>query len=357
MSASVAGFDADHIRCFLSLDQDHLSSELGSFLSGLDVSGGQDGVFNLLQLSGGGEYGAFGAGLLNGWSSMGERPEFDMVTGISTGALSAPFAFLGEAYDRALKDSYTKVSKWDVFRLRGLTSLVVMPSSAVSSKPLQEMIASMITPEVMALIAREHQKGRRLLMATTYLDEQKFVVWDIGAIAASGNAGSLALIQNIMLASAAIPVAFPPVMINVEYDGEIFDEMHVDGSVFSSTVGIELLQGEILDQMTPKRNLYYVINWPINSVFQPVKPRITHIGFYTFAAMLKNQHRWDLFRCSFTADLAKFHFHYHTVPDYFPNKEGLPFDSEYMNQLYDNGFKLGANPQGWMDLSPLKGIE
>lgn len=98
--------------------------------------------------------------------------------------------------------------------------------------------------------------------------------------------------------------SFPPVMIDVEYGGEIFDEMHVDGSVFSSTVGIELIQGEILDLMTADRNLYYVINWPITSVFQPVKPRITHIGFHTFATMLKNQHRWDLFRCSIASDLA-----------------------------------------------------
>ena len=346
---TVGGFPAT-IRCYLNLEKQDLRADLRPFLKGLDLSGGKDGVFNLLQLSGGGEYGAFGAGVLNGWTASGKRPEFDMVTGISTGALSAPFAFLGTAYDDVLTASYTDVSAWDIFQLRGISSLVVMPSSAVSSKPLQEMIEKLITLEVMEAIAAEHAKGRRLYMATFYLDDQQFVVWDIGAIAKVGGAEGLELIHKVMLASASIPLAFPPVVFDVTLDGETYDEMHVDGGVFSSTVGIELLLRSELEITAARRNLHYIINWPIASEYKAVERSIGSIGFRTVASLLKNQHRWDLFRTSISADLLNFHFSYHKVPDEFPSKEGLPFDSDYMGLLYKTGFQLGEDTASWIHL-------
>jgi len=346
---TLGGFPST-IRCYLNLEKNDLRADLHPFLRGLDLTGGEDGVFNLLQLSGGGEYGAFGAGVLNGWTASGKRPEFDMVTGISTGALSAPFAFLGEAYDDILTGSYTDVSAWDIFQLRGLSSLIVMPSSAVSSKPLEAMISELISLEVMDAIAEQHSRGRRLYMATFYLDDQQFVVWDIGAIAKVGGKEALELIHKVMLASASIPLAFPPVVFDVELDGETYDEMHVDGGVFSSTVGIELLLRSELAIPASQRNLHYIINWPIASKYEAVERSIGSIGFRTIASLLKNQHRWDLFRTSMSADLLDFKLGYHKVPDQFPDKEGLPFDSDYMNLLYEAGFQLGKDTNSWLSL-------
>ena len=77
---------------------------------------------NYLSLSGGGDNGAFGAGLLVGWTEQGSRPEFNLVTGISTGALIAPFAYLGKDYDPILREVYTQIKPSDVFKSRGFLS-------------------------------------------------------------------------------------------------------------------------------------------------------------------------------------------------------------------------------------------
>ena len=137
---------------------------------------------------------------------------------------------------------------------------------------------------------------------------------------------------------------------DVTLDGETYDEMHVDGGVFSSTVGIELLMRSELEIPALRRQLYYIINWPIASQYYAVERSIGSIGFRTVASLLKNQHRWDLFRTSMSADLLNFRFSYHKVPDDFPDKDGLPFDSDYMGLLYQTGYEFGKNPQSWLQL-------
>lgn len=191
-------------------------------------SGVYEKPHSYLAISGGGPNGAFGAGLFAGWTASGTRPEFTMVTGISTGALTAPFAFLGSDYDDELKKVYTTTSTKDILKERGLLAAAFGDSMA-DTAPLKVLIAKYVTGDIVEAIANEHRKGRRLYVGTVNLDAGRSVIWNIGAIAASESPRKLELIHDIMRASAAIPVAFPPVPIAVTCDGMQYDELHVDG--------------------------------------------------------------------------------------------------------------------------------
>src|SRR3954470_23235775 len=164
------------------------------------------GPANFLAISGGGDNGAFGAGLLNGWTQTGTRPQFKGVTGVSTGALIAPFAFLGSEYDGALREVYTTIYPARVYRIRGLTA-ALFDDAMADTTPLSEVIAKYLDQKMLDAIAAEYRKGRLLLIGTTNLDAQRPVIWDIGAIAASGHPGALDLIRKILRASAAVPGA------------------------------------------------------------------------------------------------------------------------------------------------------
>jgi predicted acylesterase/phospholipase RssA len=182
----------------------------------------------LLAISGGGDNGAFGSGILVGWTEAGDRPEFQLVTGVSTGALLAPFAFLGSGYDRQLREVYTTVSGDDIFRERGLIA-AIYDDAFSDTTPLWELISRYIDEPLVKAIGLEYQKGRLLLIGTTDLDAQRPVIWNIGAIAASGHPGAVDLIRKVLRASSAVPAVFQPVMIDIEVDGKPYQELHVDG--------------------------------------------------------------------------------------------------------------------------------
>ena len=188
---------------------------------------------NFLAISGGGDDGAFGAGLLVGWSARGDRPSFDVVTGVSTGSLSAPFAFLGPAYDARLKGVYSQTSATDVFTPRPPLISAVASEALFDSAPLRKMITSYVDEAMVRSIAEEYAKGRLLFILTTNLDQGRPVIWNIGAIAASNSPVARDLIIDVLLASASIPAIFPPVMIDVTVNGHRFQEMHVDGGSFA----------------------------------------------------------------------------------------------------------------------------
>ena len=178
-----------------------------------------------LALSTGGGDGAYGAGLLSGWSESGKRPEFSVVTGVSTGSLMAPFAFIGSSQDSGLKRAYTETNAGDIFED------TKTPESLVDTWPLKRLIEREVTPELLAQVAEGYKKGRRLFVATTNLDAERGVIWNMGAIAAKGDDNALKLFRNILLASTAIPGLFPPVLIDVEANGKKTQEMHADGGL------------------------------------------------------------------------------------------------------------------------------
>ena len=186
----------------------------------------------LLAVSGGGENGAFGAGLLCGWSEQGTRPVFELVTGVSTGALTAPFAYLGSSYDPQLRAVYTELTSSSVFSKRDLTA-ALFDDALTDNSPLFKTISGYLNEEMLAALAKGYEDGRLLLIGTTDLDAQQPVIWNIGAIAKSGHPRALDTIRRILLASAAIPGAFPPTMFDVTLDGKPYQEMHVDGGAFA----------------------------------------------------------------------------------------------------------------------------
>lgn len=184
-------------------------------------------VSNLLALSGGADDGAFGAGLLVGWSAQGTRPQFDLVTGISAGALIAPFAFLGRAYDDKLAGLFTSYSADQIYQANILSGLFG-GNALADSAPLASLIEHYVDPPLLRRIAEERAKGRFLLVGTTNLDAQRPVYWDMGKIAARGDRRALELFRKVLLASASIPGIFPPVLIEVEAGGQGYQEMHVE---------------------------------------------------------------------------------------------------------------------------------
>jgi hypothetical protein len=192
---------------------------------------GGEHVYTYLAVSGGGFDGAFGAGLINGWTEAGTRPHFKIVTGVSTGALIAPFAFLGADYDDELTASYTTVDSNRIFVPRGVVPLLWSEAMA-STEPLEELIGTYMTEAVIDAIAAEHAKSRRLHVASTNLDAEQPVIWDMGAIASSTSPGRMRLFHKVRLASASISSMFPPVFMDVEIEGQKYQEMHVDGGVF-----------------------------------------------------------------------------------------------------------------------------
>ncbi len=329
-----------------------LDARAGAIRRRLASSGGR---VRYLALSGGGQYGAFSAGILTAWSATGQRPDFDGVTGISTGAIIAPFAFLGPEYDDELTEIYTTLTTADVARPRVLTGL--LGGMALSdTAPLKDRIASIVTPEFLSRIAVEHEKGRLLLVGTTNLDAGRPVIWDMGAIAASGQPGALELFRNVILASAAIQIAFPPVRFRVEANGREYEELHVDGGVTSQ---VAVLSPQIpLDQLESRvgrsyrRDLWVIVNGGITPPPDPVKPSVPGIGAASVNALWYAQATGDLYKIYTTARRDRVNVRFAWVPPEFVDQPEEKFDPVFMRSLYEVGQKQVRSGTAWRRYPP-----
>jgi len=226
----------------------------------------------ILALSGGGADGAFGAGLLSGWSARGTRPQFTFVTGSSAGALLAPFAFLGSTYDETIRGVFASGEMANLLQTDGLSAL--FGASAFKSAPLHDLIARHVDAALLAAIAREYRTGRRLFIVTTNIDAQRTAIWDMGKIAESADPGALDLFRNVMAASATVPGVFSPVLIDVESNGRSFAEMHVDGGVTNNVLIVPeavLVSGTPLFPPESRPKVYIVINGKLAPNFEVVK--------------------------------------------------------------------------------------
>lgn len=310
---------------------------------------------NYLAVSGGGSNGAFGAGVLFGWTASGTRPEFTVVTGVSTGSLIAPFAFLGPPYDALLKESYTEISGKDVYEKKGVLSIIGSESVA-DNTPLRRLVSRYVTDQMLADIVREHKRGRRLLVGTTNLDAERPVVWDIGAIAMSGVAGRKQLIQDILVASASIPGVFPPVNIKVSADGKTYDELHVDGGtsnqafMFPSNFSVRQSDKD-LKRTGMKRTLYVIRNGKVTPEYSTVKPKLASIVGKSISSLIKTQGIGDLYRMYSNAQRDGIAFRAIWIPESFTRKEPAPFDPAYMRALFDLGYDMGSKGVPW-ELQP-----
>ena len=310
---------------------------------------------NYLAISGGGANGAFGAGLLAGWTETGTRPDFNMVTGVSTGALTAPFAFLGSAYDDELHRVFTTTSTHDIANERGLISALLSDSMA-DTAPLKELIAGYITPEVIEAIGKEHIKGRRLFIGTVNLDAARSVIWNIGAIAVSGYPDKNTLIREIMRASAAIPVAFPPVMIPVEANGQQYDEMHVDGGtgsqvfVYPAAADWRMITKKLKVKGDP--NVYVIRNAYLDPDYNGVVRGVMPIAGRSIESLIRTQGIGDLYQIYALCERDGNNFNLAYIPADFTVEPTEGFDPVYMRQLYERGYNMAVEGYPWEHTPP-----
>lgn len=305
----------------------------------------------ILALSGGGADGAYGVGVLNGWTKSGTRPKFDIVTGVSTGALMSVYAFLGPHYDEMLKRLYIDQKESDIFRPRGVTALV--SDSVYDNGPLKKQIEKFVTQGVLDEVAAEHAKGRRLYVATTNLDAGELVVWDMGLLAsggADGRANNLQLFQKILRASAAIPVLFPPVYIKPKR-GLQLRQAHVDGGIKAPV----LLSDFLFSQPAKTRDVYVIINGPLalEDDHRAVQPNLQSIAAKSVASLTRELTQQVIYRGYVRAVNSGSRFRLTAIPDDIPPlKTALEFNGPYLQRIYQRGERDVQNPGFWRDTPP-----
>jgi hypothetical protein len=309
-----------------------------------------------LAISGGGDAGAFGTGLLSGWTAHGDRPQFTVVTGVSAGALIAPFAFLGPDYDHVIRDVATSVGLDDLFHTRNVV-LGLTSDGMADSGPLSRIVAKYVTPEVMEAIAAEYARGRVLYIGTTELDSGRPVTWNMSVIASSHAPGALELFRKIMIASTSVPGAVSPVMIDVEAGGKHYQEMHVDGGVINQvfTYPSSSLTEFRKATGTPfwrEIRLYVIRNGRLEPEWSASKRRTLSIGGRAISVLIQTQGIGDLGRIYLTAkqDGADFNLAYIGADFDYPHDE--EFDTEYMKRLFDHGYNLAAKGYPWHKAPP-----
>jgi predicted acylesterase/phospholipase RssA len=334
-------------------------ANLGPLLTGQPIS--------MLALSGGGEHGAYGAGLLCGWSESGHRPTFDIVTGVSTGALMSPFAFLGSKYDDRLKALYTQMTFHSVFS--GNPFLGLFGQGLYSTAPLQRVVASQIDQKLLDDIATAYRNGRRLFVITTNLDAQRPVLWNMGALAASGSPQALELFRKVLVASASVAGAFDPVYIDAEANGHHFKEMHVDGGtaypLFAVPVRLLAATGQVAGDDSGQDGgnsgqgsghsggqIYVIINNNLDPNFAVTKPKTFNIAARAFNTLVKASFYDTVLNSYIYAKDEGYTFNLAYIPNSFEVKSVGLVDQKYMLALFDLGHAQGVHGDAWEHTPP-----
>lgn len=309
-----------------------------------------------LSLSGGGDNGAFGAGLLVGWSQRGTRPNFDLVTGVSTGALLAPFAYLGKEYDPVLTYVYTQTSPEQIYKMRWLLS-VVTDDGIADTAPLYDLIAKYVDADFLRKVAYEHQtNGRWLLVGTTNIDAGMPVVWNMGKIATIGTPEALDLFRKIMLASASIPGAFPPVMFDVAIDDMTYHEMHVDGGVSAQVFLYPTAAAKHADAAGLVRNnnreAYIIRNSRLDNDKEDVERSTISIVKKSISQLIQAQGLGDIYQIYQTTQKDHVGFNLAFIGPDFKVTRKVEFDPDYMQALYQYGYDRALKGYPWAKNPP-----
>ena len=305
-----------------------------------------------LALSGGGADGAYGVGVLNGWTAAGTRPAFSVVSGVSTGGLIAPFAFLGSQYDDTLREVYTSGIASSLLDDPSIIR-VLFGSGLFGNKRLRELVARYVGPEILAAVARENAKGRKLLVVTTDLDTQRTVVWDMGKIAAVGSPEALRLFRDVMAASASIPLVFPPILIEAEGQGRRFEEMHVDGGVTAPVLTLPdalLFQGRLPGNS--RMNIYILVNKKLERTFELVSNSTLDVASRSLSSITQSQTRSVIFSTYDFAKRNRWGFHLSYIERNYPASPSEGFDTAYMRALYQYGYEKAASGRAWTSTLP-----
>lgn len=316
-----------------------------------EIAAGRPIELSFLALSGGGPDGAYGAGLLAGWTARGDRPNFNAVTGVSTGAIIALFAFLGSDYDQTLRSVYTSYRTSDLAEEQIVTGLLG-GRSLFDTSGYRALIERYVTDDVVALIGMEYRRGRLLLIGTTNLDAARPVVWNVGAIAASGHPQARRLIIDIVQASSAIPVAFPPVVIPVEIGGESFDELHVDGGATEQVLlfnpGLEFGRIDAQIPVPVRRTVYVVVNNALRKRYDPAGTSALDVGGSAVSSLIGGSGSGDVYKIYAVARRDGLDFALTSIPPAFAVESDELFDPAYMTALYEFGYRAGAGEVGWL---------
>jgi predicted acylesterase/phospholipase RssA len=307
---------------------------------------------SLLAISGGGDNGAFGAGVLVGWAESGTRPSFQIVTGISTGALIAPLAFVGREYDPMMADMYTTIDQADIFEKRPIVAGLLSDALA-DSTPLQHRLATYVDATLVARIAEESRHGRALVIITTNLDAGVPVIWNIGAIAESGRPEAIGLIHKILLASASVPGFFPPMMFDVMVDGVAHQEMHVDGGASMQTFlyPAALQVGKIPNGARP-RTAYVIRNGRLTQGWDEVARSTPAIATRAVATLTTNNGVGDLYRIYALAKRDRVRLQLAYIGDDFAQPHPAEFDRQYMTKLFEYGRAKARAGYPWRGAPP-----
>lgn len=311
---------------------------------------------NMLAISGGGDAGAFAAGILSGWTQHGTRPIFRVVTGISAGALAAPFAFLGSGYDDALHKMATSVGPKDIFRTRNVL-LGFVTDGLADSSPLNRLVEKYVTRELLDAVAREYSKGRVLAIGTTDLDSGRPVTWNMGVIASSGSPDAVTLFRQVMVASMSIPGAVSPVMLDVEVDGQRYQEMHVDGAVINQVFlypSRSLLElNKAMDRPYDRKLSAYIIrNGRLGPEWSWTKRRTGAIFGRAISTLLHAQGFSDLERIHHIVTRDGVDFNCAYIGDDFTFSHAVRFDTGFLRRLYQYGYEQGVQGIAWKQSLP-----
>ena len=312
----------------------------------------------LLAVSGGGENGAFGAGLLCGWSDYGNRPVFELVTGVSTGALTAPFAYLGSSYDPQLRTVYTELKASSVLERRALTAALFDDAMADNS-PLFKTISIYLNESMLVALGRSYDEGRLLLIGTSDLDAQQPVIWNIGAIAKSGHPRALDTIRRILLASAAIPGAFPPTLFDVSLDGVAYQEMHVDGGAFAQAflypAGVTRQRRARMagDRRVMPARAFVIRNGRLDPDWAATERSTMGIAARAISTMIAASGINDVIRMYNATRRDGIDFNLAYIGSDFNEKLPAPFDQGYMRALFDYGYQRARRGYEWAKQPPL----
>lgn len=316
------------------------------------IASGVPTTLDHLALSGGGEDGAFGAGLLLGWAERGDRPEFQTVTGVSVGAIIAPFAFLGPRYDAQLRALVTTIGPYGESGPGLMAALFGV--ALVEKNPLAPILERFLTAEMMDEIGREYGKGRMLLIGTTNLNAGRPVIWNIGRLATSGHPRALEIFRKIVLASSAIPGVFNPILFDVHVDGREFQEVHVDGGV--TTVAfiypVQIKAADFLAGLPFEHRLYIIRNRKLTSDYDERIAGLFSIVERSIRTLIRSQGNSDLYQIYYIAQRDGIDYNLAYIPSDFDGQPESLFDDAYIRQLFDVGYRLGKSGYPWAKTPP-----
>ena len=317
-------------------------------------------IYPVLAVSAGGAKGAYGAGFLKGWSKEGSRPLFKIITGVSSGAIIAVYAFLGKDFDDQLEKFFTTVSTKDIMRKNNLFS-ILFGESFMSSAPLAKMVSDIVDEKFVAKVAEEHRHGRRLFIGSVNLDAQEFVVWDMGALACKGGAESVKMFRKIILASSAMPMMFPPEHFKVSSaSGELYDEMHVDGGAMREVFYIDRLtknmegaaNGSGIDPSKYRPQIYILSTSYMSPIRQQVKDNLVDVGLRSLETLQAAAFSGDIYRLFAFAQKRGLDFNLAYIPaDFKPDPKEV-FDTKEMQRLFKRGYDDAINGYKWHKTPP-----